>query len=78
LPDVIPVHFGLNGVPNRWGSKNELILLAGIATIFPVMNAVFNFKFGKYNKELTTFLSFVFLLAIGLFVIVVNQMVNAV
>ena len=78
LPDVIPVHFGLNGVPNRWGSKNELFLLAGIAAIFPAMNAVFTFKFGKYNKELTTFLSFVFLLAIGLFVLVVNQMVKAV
>jgi hypothetical protein len=78
LPEVIPVHFDLNGIPNRWGNKNELFLLAGVAAIFPLMNAVFAFKFGKFNKGLTTFLSFVFLLTLGLFFYAVNQMVQAV
>lgn len=78
LPDVIPVHFGLNGVPNRWGNKNELFLLAGVATIFPLMNAVSAFKFGRYNRGLSAFLGVVFLLTIGLFALVVNQMVQAI
>ena len=31
LPDRIPVHFGLSGVPDRWGSKSELFLFVGIS-----------------------------------------------
>jgi hypothetical protein len=78
LPDIIPVHFGLNGVPNRWGSKNELFLLAGVAAIFPLMNTIFAFKLGRYNRGSSAFLGFVFLLTIGLFALVVNQMVHAI
>jgi hypothetical protein len=77
LPDVIPVHFGFNGVPNRYGSKVEMLLLAGFSAIFPVMNTIFTLKFGKYNKGLTFFLCAVFLLAIGLFALVVNQILSA-
>ena len=78
LPDVIPVHFGFDGVPNRYGSKVELLLFVAFSTIFPAMNAVFALKFGKYNKGLTVFLGVVFTLAIGLFAFVVNQMVSAI
>ncbi|HIH88729.1 TPA: DUF1648 domain-containing protein, partial [Candidatus Bathyarchaeota archaeon] len=77
LPEIIPVHFGFDGVPNRWGSKVEMLWLLGLATIFPAMNAFFAIKFGKYNKGLTTFLSVVFLLAVGLFILVVNQILSA-
>ena len=78
LPEVIPVHFGLDGVPNRYGSKVEMLVIAAIATIFPAMNAVFALKFGKYNKGLTVFLSIVFLLAVCLIGLVVNQIIQAI
>lgn len=78
LPDVIPVHFGFDGVPNRYGSKVELLILVAFSAIFPAMNAVFALKFGKYNKGMTVFLGVVFLLAIGLFAFVVNQIVSAI
>lgn len=78
LPEVIPVHFGFNGVPNRYGGKVELLLMMAVSAIFPAMNAVFALKFGRYNKGLTLFLSVVFLLAVGLFSYVVNQILQAI
>ncbi len=78
LPDVIPVHFGFNGVPNRYGSKVEMLFLVVLSALFPVLNTVFALKFGKYNKGLTVFLGVVFLLAIGLFALVVNQILQAI
>lgn len=77
LPEVIPVHFGLDGVPNRFGSKVEMLMLVVLSALFPTLNAVFVIKFGKYNKGLTVFLGVVFLFALGLFAIVVNQIVWA-
>ena len=64
LPEIIPVHFDLNWNPNRWGHKSELFIIAGIATVFPVINTVLVLKFGKYGKELTIFLGVVFTLII--------------
>lgn len=26
LPETVPVHFGINGEPDRWGKKNEFLL----------------------------------------------------
>lgn len=78
LPDVIPVHFGLDGVPNRYGSKAEMLLLAALSAVFPAMNAVFTTKFGRYNKGLTAFLGVVFLFALGLFALAFNQVLRAV
>ena len=78
LPEVIPVHFGFDGVANRYGSKVELLILVALSAIFPAMNAVFALKFGKYNKGMSVFLGIIFLLAIGLFAFVVNQMVSAI
>ena len=77
LPDVIPVHFGLNRVPNRWGGKVELLWFAGVAALFPALNAVFALKFGKYNKGVTAFFGFVFVLALGLFALIAHMMVQA-
>ena len=78
LPEVIPVHFGLDGAPNRYGSKVEMLILVAFSAIFPAMNAVFALKFGKYNKGLTTFLSAVFLFAVGLFALAFNQILGAI
>ncbi len=30
LPDRIPVHFGLNGAPDRWGAKSEIFIVVGV------------------------------------------------
>lgn len=78
LPDVIPVHFGFDGVANRYGSKVELLILIAFSAIFPAMNAAFALKFSKYNKGMSVFLGVLFLLAIGLFAFVVNQMASAI
>ncbi len=60
LPETIPVHFDLNMIPNRWGYKSELFLIAGIAAVFPVLNSVLVLKFGKYSKTMTAFLGILF------------------
>ncbi len=78
LPEIIPVHFGLDGVPNRYGSKVEMLWLVGLSALFPTLNAVFALKFGKYNRGMTVFLGVVFLLAIGLFALVFNQILSAI
>lgn len=78
VPEIIPVHFGLNGVPNRYGNKFELILLVAVSTLFPALNTVFSVKFGRYNKGLTVFLSVIFMLALGLFALIVNQILQAI
>jgi hypothetical protein len=67
LPEIIPVHFDLNMVPNRWGNKSELFLIAGIAAIFPLLNSVLVIKFGKYSKTITAFLGIVFVILMLLF-----------
>jgi hypothetical protein len=67
LPETIPVHFGFNMVPNRWGDKSELFRIAGIAAIFPVLNSVLVLKFGKNAKILTAFLGVAFVLLMALF-----------
>ena len=77
LPDIIPVHFGLNGIPNRWGGKVELVWFAGVAALFPALNAVFALRFDKDNKGVSAFLGFVFVLALGFFALIAYMMVQA-
>jgi len=67
LPEIIPVHFDLNMIPNRWGHKSELFLIGGIAAIFPIINTILVLKFGKYGKILTIFLGIIFILLMVLF-----------
>jgi hypothetical protein len=67
LPETIAVHFDLNMVPNRWGHKSELFIIAGIAAIFPIINSIFVLKFGKYGKTLTIFLGVIFIILMALF-----------
>lgn len=72
LPDVIPMHFDINWNPNRWAHKSELFAIAGIATIFPIINAILTLKFGKYGKTLVIFLGSIFTLVIALFLTIIN------
>ena len=30
LPETVPVHYGINGLPNQWGPKNELFIIESI------------------------------------------------
>jgi hypothetical protein len=66
LPEVIPVHYGPDWKPDRWGHKSELLLLAGVAAVFPAIDAIFVLKFGRYDRSLTIFLGL--LLSMVLFV----------
>src|SRR5690606_39344895 len=36
LPEPIPVHFGLDGTPDRWGSRATWWLLPGLAVFLTV------------------------------------------
>ena len=67
LPPVIPVHWGLNGMPDRYGGKVEVLWLLGVSALFPVLNDILCIKFGKYNKGLMIILGAAFLFAIGIF-----------
>ena len=67
LPEIIPVHFDLNFIPNRWGHKSELFLIGGIAAIFAIINSILVLKFGKYGKVLTIFLGITFISVMALF-----------
>ena len=67
LPEIIPVHFGLNWSPDRWGHKSELFFLAGVAAIFPATNGILALKFGRADKGLTIFLGILFGLVITAF-----------
>lgn len=59
LPEVMPVHSGLDGKPDRWGHKSELLAVPVIAAFFPLLHAVLALKFGRYDKALTIFLSII-------------------
>lgn len=60
LPEIVPMHFSLNWTPDRWAHKSELLIMAGLAAVFPAINGVLVLKFGKYEKALIIFLGIVF------------------
>ena len=33
LPDQVPGHFGLDGAPDRWGARGELLVLAAVIVV---------------------------------------------
>ena len=33
LPDTIPTHFNLQGVPDGWGGKNEIFIFSGLGVV---------------------------------------------
>lgn len=71
LPEIVPVHFNFNWVPDRWAPKSELLVLAGLAAIFPSLNGILMLKFGKYDKNLLIFLGIIFVLVEALFMSII-------
>ena len=72
LPEIVPVHFGFDGVANRWTHKSEVLWLLGTATLFPAINAALSLKFGKYERGIVLLLGAVFIAVIALFIFVFN------
>ena len=68
----MPLHFGFNGVANRFGDKSELLWLAGISAILPIINAILTLKFGKYERGLVILLGTIFIISVAIFVYVIN------
>jgi len=75
LPQIVPVHFGFNGVANRFADKSELLWLAGTAVVFPAINAVLTLKFGKYARGMLVLLGAIFVAVITVFVYSLNTIV---
>jgi hypothetical protein len=67
LPQIVPVHFGFDGIADRWAEKSELLWLAGIACVFPIINAVLSVKFGKHERGLLFLLGTIFVVSVALF-----------
>lgn len=78
LPQIVPLHFGFDGVPNRFGDKTELLWIAGIAGIFPVINAVLSLKFGKYERGFVILLGAIFIAVIVTFFAVTHYTISMV
>ena len=58
LPDTVPVHFDLRGEPNRYGSKYELWVVAGVSLLiwmlFSLLSSrphLFNYPSQKNDQE---------------------------
>jgi len=78
LPQIVPVHFGFDGVANRWADKSELLWLAGIACAFPIINGVLSIKFGKYERGLLFLLGIIFVVSAALFFYALNTIATLV
>jgi uncharacterized membrane protein len=50
LPEIIPVHWGLNGRQNRYGGKVEMFWLLGVSAIFPRINSILTLSTGNMKK----------------------------
>ncbi|MCW4006039.1 MAG: PH domain-containing protein [Candidatus Bathyarchaeota archaeon] len=77
LPEIVPMHFGFDGVANRWAHKSELFILLGVSAIFPTFNAVLTLKFGKHEKGLMLLLGAIFTAVNLLFIFVLNSIAAA-
>lgn len=58
LPDIIPNHFDLNGVPNQYGSKTTLWMVVAISVFLYMLTGIigmfpesFNYPSQKNDKE---------------------------
>ena len=47
MPDVVPVHFGFNGVADRWGSKYEMLIMPGVMALMLGIWFVIDLTTGK-------------------------------
>ena len=77
LPQIIPLHFGFDGVPNRFGEKSELLWVAGIGALLPIINAILTLKFGKYERGLVLLLGTIFIISVAVFVYATYIVVSA-
>ncbi|MCW4025718.1 MAG: PH domain-containing protein [Candidatus Bathyarchaeota archaeon] len=77
LPQIVPVHFGFDGVANRWADKSELLWLTGVAAIFPVVNGILSLKYGKYEKGMLFLLGVIFIVILAVFIFALNSIVSA-
>jgi hypothetical protein len=73
LPQIVPVHFGFDGVANRWADKSELLWLTGVAAIFPLVNAVLSLKYGKYERGMLFLLGVIFIVILAVFIFTLNS-----
>jgi len=51
LPEVVPMHFGLGGKPDRYGSKDEILIIPlgfSMASLTLLIMFKFRFKMWKY------------------------------
>ena len=48
IPDTMPMHFGIDGTVDRWGSKSQLILLVAV---FLLAAAVITFNVISFEKK---------------------------
>jgi uncharacterized membrane protein len=80
LPERIPVHFGINGAPDKYGEKNQIFITPVIVTvasllIYLLLTNIYKIDPKKYAlKQRGTFLKIamaviVFMSCIGLFVL---------
>ena len=55
LPTIIPTHFGLNGVPNRFGNKTSLWFLPMISVFLQFLISIISLapEAFKYSKKIT-------------------------
>lgn len=51
FPDTIPVHFDINGVADRWGSKYEMLILPVLAIVSAVMFEILTKFYRKKSDE---------------------------
>lgn len=81
LPDEVPLHFGINGEPDRWGSKITLIYLPGLMPlgmyllmkVIPVIDPKNSIQ--KMGNKYNTLLMFIvgFMTALAFFIISLAQ-----
>ncbi len=74
----MPVHFVFGGVANRWADKSELLILAGVAAIFPVINAALTLKFAKYERGMLLVLGAIFIAVMAVFMVLMNTIAASV
>lgn len=55
LPQTIPVHYGGDGLVNRWGSRNEILILPLISIVFALLFKWMPKKFDGYKSTDETF-----------------------
>jgi len=64
-------------VANRFGDKSELLWLAGIGAVLPIINAILTVKFEKYERGLVLLLKTIFIKSATVFVYAAHIIVLA-